>query len=478
MSSSASTSCTGASAGGALTQLVAQGAMDTYLTVGPTITFYRYKYSKHTPFAIEAVSQNFNNQPNFGSDVQAKIQRTADLLFWTYLEIELPGITACTSTASVCGIGSTSFPCCDPCDPCGDGPAPELLCPSNGDESEIVEDEDDDDLLNGVDACSGLETPYCHWTNAIGQFLVKRACLIIGGQTIDTLYSDYLYMWEELTGKPGKKLREMIGKYDTIAELVEQSKYTRTLYVPLPWWFTRTAGNALPLVSLQFHSVSVHVCFNDLQKCIQTSDCDVHVVKTADCTPLVNADLNARLLNTYVYLDIDERDRFSVGSFEQLIQQTQFFTLCTKQCQLRMQLNFNHPMIELIWAVRRRCQELCNNHFVYSGKWNFDPIKAVSLKLNNLPRFNAKKGVYFRTVQPYQHHTNIPNNFIYCYSFALFPEDVQPSGSANFSRIDNVELIFDLQDALADEDITVLVFGRNHNVFRLRQGLGGIAFSN
>jgi len=67
---------------------------------------------------------------------------------------------------------------------------------------------------------------------------------------------------------------------------------------------------------------------------------------------------------------------------------------------------------------------------------------------------------------------------VYCYSFAINPEEPQPSGSANFSRIDNVTLILTLQDQLVDEECKIIVFGRNWNVFRYRQGLGGTAFSS
>jgi len=329
-----------------------------------------------------------------------------------------------------------------------------------------------------VDTCTGLDLPWCHWVNAIGQFLVKKACLVIGGTPVDNLFNDFLFMWEELSGQPGKRLTEMIGKRYTRAQLVQDSKKDRRLYVPLYWWFTYTSGNALSLVSLQFHAVSVFMCFEELRRCVQVSDCDVLVVKCRDCQPLNNNDLYARLETVYIYLDVEERDRFATGSFEQLIQQHQAFNSCFNSCQIRMQLTFNHPIIELIWAVRRRCQELCNNHFNYSGKWGEDPIKFVQLKLNNNSRFSGREGRYFRLVQPWQWHTDIPDNYIYCYSFALHPEDSQPSGSANFSRIDTVELIFDLQDGLNGEEVSVIVFAVNWQVFRYRQGLGGIAFGN
>lgn len=461
-------SCVGAASGGSVTQLMALGALDTFLSANPSITFFRFRYNKHTNFSMESIEQPFNSNVQFGASVQCTLNRTGDLIYYQYAIIDLPGIKACPATAGTCGAGSQQFPCCDPCDPAGDGAAPGCDCggvPAG-------------DPINDDTICTGLDGPWAHWVNAIGQFLIKKACLIIGGQVVDTLYNDYLFMWEELAGKPGKRLQEMIGKRYTVAGLVSDSQQKRRLYVPLPFWYTQSSGNALALISLQFHNVQITIEFEELARCIQRSSCEVAVVKCSDCQPVTNADLDARLETTYVFLDIVERDKFATGSFEQLITQVQTMQVSQKACQVRLNLNFNHAMIELLWAVRRRTNEACNNHFNYSGKYSLDPVKYVDLHLNNLPRFTGKEGRYFRLVQPFQHHSLIPEHFVYCYSFAINPEEPQPSGSANFSRIDNVTLVLTLQDQLVDEEVKIIVFGRSWNVFRYRQGLGGTAFSS
>lgn len=488
-----------ASLGGALTQLIALGAADKYLTQNASITFWRFRYNKYTNFACEAIEQPFNSQVMFGSDTQLTFNRTGDLIFWTYVVIDLFGIEACAEGGPRCGAGQlhtqpfpglSSGPNGTYCDPCRD-------------QEEDDEDEVDRSCQYPDDIGQDGE-PWCHYTNAIGQYLIRRASLVIGGQVIDTLYSDYLYMWEELAGKPGKKLREMIGKENHLAHLIDDSSHNRRLYVPLPFWFTQTSGNALPVVSLQFHGIQLHVCFADLQSCVQTS-CNMNknnpvlVLKKQNRNPLVEQDLRALVETTYVYLDIDERDRFATGSFEQLITQVQAYQICTKSSQVRMSLNFNHPIIELIWAVRRKCQDSVNNWCCYAGRNLEDPIRLVHLKLNNLPRFAPKEGRYFRLVQPFQHHSCIPETFVYCWSAALHPEEAQPSGSVNFSRIDNVELTFDMQEDIdqvprarrvssaeqsqcnlrpVSGDFTVLVFARSWNILRYREGLGGLAYSN
>lgn len=483
-------SCPGLSQGGALTELVAKGAMDAFLTDCATSTMFRFRYNKYTNFVMEQVIQHFQTPVSFGSESSLTLNRAGDLLLYSYVLIRLPGIIACP-TATAGSFGASQFSqCCDPCDPCGDGPAPECACPGVSSPAEVTTGtvvETTGGILEEIDTCTGLARPWAHYTNAIGQFLIKKACLAIGGQAIDTLTNDYLFMWEELSGQPGKRLTEMIGKRFTIAQLVQDSKNERTLYVPLPWWFTAISGNALPLVSLQFHSLTIHICFETLQRSIQVSDCSgITVLKCADGMPITNNDLYACIMSTFVYLDLEERTQFACGCFEKLITQVQSQYFTTNSAQVRMQLNFNHPIIEMIWAVRRNCQDACGNHFNYAGKWGRDPVLSATLKLNNLVRFQ-NEGRYFRLVQPYQFHTNTPDAFIYVYSFSLAPEDAQPSGSSNWSRIDNVDFCLELQPELFLVDttvpaftpgVTVIVFVRNYNVLKFKDGLAGVLFTN
>ena len=102
-----------------------------------------------------------------------------------------------------------------------------------------------------------------------------------------------------------------------------------------------------------------------------------------------------------------------------------------------------------------------------SGVDGRDPITHAELLLNTTSRFGKKPALYWRGVVPYQHHRNIPEAYIYVMSFALTPEDSQqPSGSLNLSCIDNVELVLDMQSALANESYTVFVFARSWNPLR------------
>jgi hypothetical protein len=456
-------------AAGALTQMIALGAMDGYLTSGPSHTFWRARIQKCTNAAYESVQQGLNGAPVWGGSQQVSVNRTGDLIYWMYVVLDIPGIAPVevpSSNASMAGVrpAGMAFPYTDPCDPCGDDDAVDV---------------DDDDAFFTAD-CSDTGAPYCHWVNEIGHAALARVCISIGGQVVDTLYSHYMHMWEELSGHPGKRLEEMIGKRtgpDAVQQLIHDSSKDRRLYVPLPFFYTRHSGNALPLVSLSFHSIQLHIQFSELREMIRTSGPYVSVCVAKTGNPITNNDLNACIDTTYVYLDQEERDKFSKGNFHQLATQVQQFSCSSKDSSVIKNLNFNHPSIELIWAFQRKCLADQNHTFDYSGPRNTDPIKDVSLLINNMTRF-SREAPYFRLKVPYEVHTSVPRNFVYNYAFSLQPESHQPSGSLNFSRIDNVTFSATMSDECANTEMCMYVFARNWNIMRYSSGLAGLKYAN
>ena len=112
--------------------------------------------------------------------------------------------------------------------------------------------------------------------------------------------------------------------------------------------------------------------------------------------------------------------------------------------------------------------------------WGENPVVTAKLQLNGQDRFSEREGTYFDLVQPFQHHTRNPDTGINVYSFALRPEEHQPSGSCNFSRIDNATLQLVLSNATVEGTKTakVRVYAVNYNVLRIMSGMGGLAYSN
>ena len=278
----------------------------------------------------------------------------------------------------------------------------------------------------------------------VGHALVDNVELEIGGQKIDKHYGDWLEAWSQLTLSEGHKTGYETMTLNTVADGANKA-----FYVPLQFWFCRNPGLALPLIALQYHEVKVNLTFGK---------------------PTGVSALTCSLWCDYIYLDTDERRRFAQVSHEYLIEQLQFTgdeVIGVGSNNVR--LNFNHPVKELVWVAYKSGENLAGNKaFQEAGTTD------MKLQLNGHDRFAARAAAYFNKVQPYQHHTRVPAGNVYVYSFALKPEEHQPSGTCNFSRIDNATLVV---SGKAANDV-LKVFAVNYNVLRVMSGMGGLAYSN
>ena len=95
----------------------------------------------------------------------------------------------------------------------------------------------------------------------------------------------------------------------------------------------------------------------------------------------------------------------------------------------------------------------------------------------NYDRFEKKKSNYFRLLQPLRYHTKIPSNFVYTYSFSLKPEEIQPSGSCNFSCFDNARLLLNMNNKQIKSDYIIKIYAVNYNVLIITKGMVGLGFS-
>ena len=294
--------------------------------------------------------------------------------------------------------------------------------------------------------------------------------LEIGGQKIDKQSGIWMEAWAELTEENTSGLTVAATAAMTGGTLFQNmsgmggveagsSATPAKLFVPLQFWFCRNPGLALPLIALQYHEVKVILN---------------HTFETSFSSALTSN----RLFCDYIYLDTDERRRFAQVSHEYLIEQVQEQTLSTPTGT--SDLNFNHPVKELVWVVNA-------SEFASDGSFHDVGTDGTTyqLKLNGHDRFAARDRRYFTRVQVWQHHsgpgglnsdsagTGSMNDGIAVYSFALKPEEHQPSGTCNFSRIDNAQLVASGGTPKADT-----IFAVNYNVLRIMSGMGGLAYSN
>ena len=415
--------------GGGLMELVAYGAQDIYLTGNPQITFFKVVYRRHTNFSMESIQQTWLGT-ELTTDVnvtkcEAILSRDGDLINRMYLELKLDS-------------------------------AP-------GDPAHIQSDNPDFNLTAA---------------------LIESIELQIGGQRIDKQSGVWMETWAELTEpnqegvigsyehNDGTLFQNMSGMGGVSSKSSNKVVGTNTVYhVPLQFYFCRNPGLSLPLIALQYHEVKVilkHAYNNDQHK--------------------FNSN---KLWCDYIYLDTDERRRFAQVSHEYLIEQVQEQSVGTDDITNET-LNFNHPVKELIWCNMNRAGLLTilETTCTTGSLEPFETAHSLKLVLNGADRFKERDYRYFTRTQIYQHHTGVGGlgssqrtgagtkrgqiiDAIGVYSFALKPEEHQPSGTCNFSRIDSAEL----QKTSGTTAITH-IFAVNYNVLRIMSGMGGLAYSN
>lgn len=272
-------------------------------------------------------------------------------------------------------------------------------------------------------------------------------------------------IWNELTQTSEKAngYDAMIGNTDALTgNALGETTPATTLYVPLQFWFSRNPGLALPLIALQYHEVKFNISFRPVTQC--------YTLNAGTISPAVPAISNASLYVDYIYLDTDERRQFAQVQHEYLIEQLQFTGAESfSNSSVKSKLALNHPCKELVWVLHTQAKETANDWSDFTNAGGVDTIADAKLQLNGHDRFSSRKAGYFNLVQPYQHHTAIPSTGIYVYSFALNPEQHQPSGTVNMSRIDNATLM--LNTTTTNNSFKLRVYAVNYNVLRIMAGI-------
>jgi hypothetical protein len=472
-------------------QLVAYGAQDVYLTANPQITFFKVVYRRHTNFAMESIEQVFNGAADFGRKVTATISRNGDMIHKTYLRVQLPTVTVQPNATFrwLNWVGHI--------------------------------------LIDTVEIEIGgqrIDKHYGDWLH-IWNELTQTAGHQLG--------------YANMVGNIPQLINPVVNSGNSSISVPGQ-----ILYIPLEFWWNRNPGLALPLIAMQYHEVKLNIELSRATDCywsartVTANSVTTLVTDLSTAAVTVPAIPSASLFVDYIYLDTDERRRFAQSAHEYLIEQVQFTgDESTSQLYNKIKLNFNHPTKELIWVVQP--DDNVSEDAPYGKQWfnytdaydmsydpsfvynsavdisvsgsaaaglpgvaaggangvylptSFDggdnPVSQALLQLNGHDRFSARDGRYFSLVQPYQHHENVPTQGINVYSFALKPEEHQPSGTCNFSRIDSATLNVTLTNKSVQKTVSnvtssrsakIRVYAVNYNVLRIMSGMGGLAYAN
>ena len=439
---------------GGLSQLVAYGAQDVYLTGNPQITFFKTVYRRYTNFAIESIQQTINGSVGYGNKVSTQISRNGDLITDIVVEFVL--------TKDAAGANTTFYPA--------------------------------EQLLQDVE-------------------------LEIGGQRIDKHYNDWFRTYDSLFRMNNDRVnyRRMTDFVDGENTQTGVSYATKRFYVPLIFFFNQTPGLALPLIALQYHEVKLYFTL--------ASQVNGLNVTFYGATPVASSTPQMSVWVDYIFLDTQERTRFAQLPHEYLIEQLQFTGTetatpsATSMASQNIRLNLNHPTKYLAWNFNNPASTCYGQYTALANtSVNYSPLGDLSntatyneglavldsakLQLNGQDRFSTRKGSYFNKVQPFQTIGSVVPAGVYLYSFALKPAGRQPSGTCNFSRIDNATLsltykqcsvngtdtianvttnLYTSETATSNTAVVLTalnIYAKNYNVLRIMSGMGGLAYAS
>lgn len=498
--------------GGGLLQLAAYGAQDIYLTGQPQITFWKSVYKRYTNFAIESIYLVPDDSPTLDTRIVVPITRNADLLKRLWIQID-----------------------------------PQLIYPNNLPEVQLT----------------NICNDFCH--SIFRQFEFE-----IGGQVIDRIYGTWLSIWRDLTednayGGCGytqtngsRDLSQSTSSYNIMgytnagisvsagSEYMSFSTSNTECYIPLPFWFGKNPGLALPLIALQYHDVKLNINLSNFNNFATSNQ------PQGNTNSFFNITQSIKFYGDYVYLDVTERKQFVNNSHEYLIEQLQ---KKISQNQNNIKLNFTNPVKEIIitgqpnnpYQLKEYTPEntstttsqinyvvpsvnfglvfapylyqvgepvalnlkYFNKPYIYSSKgigtprpivvstnkylYNFgeyngelnDNISRTNVKMklviNGKDQFTSRNLKYFTRKTIWESHTGIGSGNwgnIAVISFALHPEEYQPSGAVNFSIVSDARLIFDNFDSTINEQLNPLdIYALSYNILKITSGMGGVIFN-
>ncbi len=524
--------------GGALMQLVAYGAQDVFLTGTPEITFWKVSYRRHTNFAMESIEQTFNGQADFGKRISCTISRNGDLAYRTYLQVTLPEINQnVNGQTDPVYARWLDFPGEQLVSQVEIEIGGQRIDRQYGDWMHIWNQLTlTSEQQKGYHKMIGNTTQLTYITDPTFAD-VNGPCAAVGGPAQvcaprnalpeTTLYIP-LQFW--YCRNPGLALPLIALQYhevkinldlrpigeclwavsslthtaDTsvsVSQAYQQSLVAASLYVdyifldtderrkmaqnPHEYLFEQlqftgdeSVGSSSNKIKLNFN----HPC-KELIWVVQP-DANVDYCSSLNGGSTLYKTLGAQPFNYTDAIDALPNAVHAFGAPDELSGSNAFISGGVFEAAGATDANGTNAFAGLAAAGGSNVSDA--GTFVLAETaldlhcWGENPVVTAKLQLNGQDRFSEREGSYFDVVQPYQHHTRNPDTGINVYSFALRPEEHQPSGTCNFSRIDNavLQLVLSSGTVSGANTAKVRVYAVNYNVLRVMSGMAGVAYSN
>ena len=385
-------------------RLAATGVQDQWLTGDPQFSYFLMNFRRHTKFAINYIESQFDGNINFGSTVTCRVPN------------------------------------------------------------------DRGDLIKNMTIKVTLDDPSTgyEWCPSVVSHLIESAELLIGGQTIEKITGEYIYIHQQLHNTDDdidQTVYFLNSHGDTI-----QFTGDNTYFIDLPFYFYRNPSLAIPTCALTKQLVEVRIQLRPLAQLV-----------TGTNPENATANLKKFSLDTeFVFLTDDERNYMMSGPLDYVVTQVQLskFVMKAGENTKSVMLNFSHPVRELFFVAQSEAAVRANHPNRYNTLTN------VKLQFNNTTVFDRDR-IFLVYEQALRNHispptyvsgTNYRQSEFGMYSFALKPEVYYPTGQVNMSRIFHKLLTIQISPINGSDDNNTRVYAVNYNILRIESGLAGLKF--
>ena len=496
-------------AGGVL-QLVAVGVENLYLTDDPQITFFKIVYRRHTNFSVESIPQYFNLKPDFSNRVSCSIAKNGDLINRVYVVVTLPAIPKLPGIVVARWVNEVGYALIKTAEIEIGG---KVIDRHYSEWLYIWNELNKNNNQRGVDIMTGnvpelfkfnksinsyqlyIQLPFWFCRNpslslpivALEYSEVKiniefndlDKCIIAGPSHLICL-TDCINLF-----KPYEMLQ--INGQDSYVQFICFDDSTLKMgYLKVDDGVSLQPGDILVGTESGYTSTVYNPVIN-LYPSITTNNEVLYLTKSnTNFRSIYNLTISEAFLYVdYIYLDNMERMKFARSDHEYLIDYCQFDNdKIVYNSNNKLKIGYSHPTKEII--VRAQLNNMIgtysNDPFNYTTsfyhKTGKSLIKNCTLRLNGFIRESSYDKHFYTYVQSYQHHISIAPLGTFLYSFALNPTDHQPSGSCNFSKIDDLSIDITIEPITYSNPVNIRVYAITQNILRIINGVAGLAFDN
>jgi hypothetical protein len=366
------------------------------------------------------------------------------------------------------------------------------------------------------------------WNKHLAHTMINHIDVTLGGELADRNTGNYYELNYQLTKQFYMQpiYDQMIGNVESLITYDENAKSSYILTLPLQFWFNKNLGSAFPLIATEYTDMAIRINFRNINNCGYVEDIPNITYTLEDLWNDKNYKLEVSLLADFIFLDESERKKFAQSSHEYLIENIQLYEQIltnnklednitditetdTTTSNFNIRTEFKHPTKNLLWSFQKKIfvddknglLKCIYDNFALDLDLNKDPLRNANILINTYTRYDKDVGTaeYHNLINPYEHKQTIPDKRgIYEFSFAQYPEDLQPSSTCNMSRILGQVLSLDINNRLfyyketdinpnilqnittpiyLYTDIILSIFCKSYNVLRVNGGFAALAFT-